>query len=282
MQRRTFIGLLAVTPVFGLAACGSDSASAPATQPPATLPPVETVYEHPTGADEVVLRIGFEGGYVTPETTFQNLPTLLVSGDGRAFQLGPTILIYPGPLLPNVQVRSVTDEGIQQLLGLADSHGLLEERVYAADDMIADASDTVVTLNVDGRAIEHRAYALGLPDDEVDEARRALAQFVADAQALATSPESDVFGPESAFEPDTYLVRALIVGDWTGDDGIEPRLVDWPADASFGLTDEPECAEAPAAEFGELFESADQLTWFVDDGDTYQLFVKPQLPGDSC
>jgi hypothetical protein len=283
MKHRILLGLLAATPLLGLAACGNDSTSTPATQPaPGTLPSVDAGYDHPTGADEVVIRIGFEGGFVTPEMTFQNAPLLLVSGDGRAFQQGPTILIYPGPLLPNIQVRTISDEGIQQLLGLADEHGLLVERTYPRDDMIADAPDTVVTFNVDGRTVEHRAYALGSPGDEADEARRALARFVADAQQLAASPVNETFGPESEFEPDIYLVRALTVGDWTGEDSLEPRLVDWPSDSSISLIGEPDCVAVPAAEFGALFESADQLTWFVEGGNTYQLLVKPQLPGDSC
>lgn len=284
MQRRSFIGLLAITPLVGLAACGDDADSTPATVPPveSTLPPADEGYEHPTGSDDVVVRITYEGGFTTPEVNFQNLPSLLVSGDGRSFQQGATILIFPGPLVPSVFERPISEAGIQQLLGLADAKGLFSERTYARNDQIADAPDTVVTINVDGQTFVHRAYALGIDGDETDEGRRALAEFVAEAQELVGGPADDIVGPETAFEPDSYLVRGLVVGDWAGEDGIEPRLVDWPADASISLAGEPGCVEAPAAEFAELFETADQLTWFVEGGNTYQVFVKPRLPGDSC
>jgi hypothetical protein len=283
MQRRTFLGLLAVTPLIGLAACGDDSSSTPTTVPPidSTLPEPDG-FDHPTGPDDVVVRIGFEGGFGTPEMTYVNVPVVLVSGDGRLFQQGPVIAIYPGPLLPNIQERPISEAGIQQLLALADSAGLLQERTYERNDLIADAPDTVVTINADGQTFTHRAYALGL-EDETDEARRALAQFVTDAQALVNGPESDVVGPEKAFEPDTYLIRALIAGDWAGAEGDpEPRVVEWPAEASVSLAGEPECVEVPADEFGGLFAEADQLTWFAEDGISYQVFVKPRLPGDSC
>jgi hypothetical protein len=48
------------------------------------------------------------------------------------------------------------------------------------------------------------------------------------------------------------------------------------------LADASECAGLPAAEVGALFADANQLTFFAEDGITYQLTVKPQLPGDSC
>jgi hypothetical protein len=73
----------------------------------------------------VVLSITDVGGFVPSDRTFANLPRLLVTGDGRVIQAGPVIAIYPGPLLPNVLQRSITEAGIQRLIDLADEHGLL-------------------------------------------------------------------------------------------------------------------------------------------------------------
>lgn len=291
MRTRSLLGLLAIAPLVLAAACGDDSSTSPATAPPAdsTLPEPagpSGEYDHATGADDVVLRIGFEGGFVTPEMTFQDLPLVLVTGDGRVFQQGPVPAIYPGPLLPNVQVRTISEAGIQSLLGLADEYGLLAERTYERPDMIADAADTVVTINANGESFEHRAYALGMDDGpegtDTDERRLALADFVREVQEYAVGPESDELGPESAFEPDAYLVRTLIAGDWSGDDGIEPTVVEWPAEVSVRLDGEIECAEIPADEVAELFADANQLTWFAEDGISYQVFVTPQLPGGGC
>lgn len=267
--------------VVGLAACGDDSSTADrptATDPTETIPPPDTVtpttvaagFEHPTGADEVVVEIAYEGGFVPVDVAFSQTPVLLVSGDGRQFVAGPQIEIYPGPLLPNVLVSNIGEDGIQALLDLAAEHGLLTERDYARNDMIADAADTVVRISANGETYEHRAYALGIDGGETG-VRAELQAFVAAATA-------DLAMDAAAFEPETYLVRATPIEDTTGFE-VEPTIVDWPVESSLALAG---AAEVPAASVRELFADANQLTFFVQDDVTYQLAVKPQLPGDSC
>ena len=75
-------------------------------------------------------------------------------------------------------------------------------------------------------------------------------------------------------------MRALPTTDTGGE--IAPTLVDWPADSSVRLADATDCAALPATEVEPLFDGATQLTYFVEAGVTYQLSVKPQLPGDAC
>ena len=294
MRRRRLLTLLALSPVLALAACGDDGTATPATEPPdgdstppagdSTVPTTGSSgdYDHPTGADDVVVRIGYEGGFVTPEMSFAELPTLLVSGDGLAIQQGPQIMIYPGPFLPNLQQRTISEDGIEQLLALADEHGLLQERTYERPDNIADAPDTVVTISAGGTTYEHRAYALGLADPsggpESDPARRQLQQFVDAAMALTTGAESDVLGPEQPYAATVYLIRATAVDDTSGYD-VEPTFVEWPADTGVALADAADCAEVPAAAVQALFEQANQLTFFTDEGIDYQLAVKASLPG---
>jgi hypothetical protein len=276
---------------LGLSACGDDTESSPATQPTtgATLPPVDTSppdtdgdgIEHPTGADDVVLRIGYEGGFVPVEYAFLDLPNLLVTGDGHVIVQGPQIEIYPGPLLPNLQQRTISEAGIQALLRLAEEHDLFRDVAYKDDANIADAPYTVVTLSANGDTYEHEAYALGLGGDgtESDEERARLASFVGQASDIATAAGADTLGPEEPFEAASYLIRATVADPSTLDQDIPPTLVDWPADAPVRLAGAAECATVPAASFRDLFSEATQLTWFVDAGVTYQLTVKPQLPG---
>jgi hypothetical protein len=286
---------LAALAALALAACGDDSTNgdtptdslpvetvapvettAPPTAPPTTVP---SGIEHPTGADDVIVRIAYEGGFVPVEVTFLNLPTLLVSGDGHVFVQGPVPEIYPGPLLPNIQVSPVTEAGIQDLLALADEHGLLAAVEYTDPTNIADAPDTVVEISANGETFIHRAYALGI-SDETDPARKALAEFVAAATGDWIYGPNPEVGPQEQYQSDTFLIRASEVGDYTGD--IEPTVVDWPTAASVRLADASECAAVPAAEVGELFAGANQLTFFAESGITYQITVKPQLPGDAC
>jgi hypothetical protein len=285
-MHRTFAAVGAALVALSVTACGDDGddASADSTLPADTVAPVGSTsppsgFEHPTGADDVVIRIAYEGGLVPPDFAFRNLPTVLVSGDGHVFQPGPVPEIYPGPLVPPVTVRTVTEQGIQQLLALADRHGLLADADYTTLTNIADAPDTVVEIAADGGAYRHQAYALGI-GDETDPARAALWQFVSEVTGdwlFAGNPELSADEP---YEPGTFLVRASVAPEESGE--IAPTIVDWPAEASVRLADASECAEIPAADVGDLFADANELTYFTDGAITYQLAVKPLLPGDSC
>jgi hypothetical protein len=296
MRRTSPIATLTVSvlAMLSLAACGDDGSepvaqpSDPTTEPttgstdPSTDPsdPAAGGYEHPTGPDDAVVTIAQEGGFTTPEMMFARVPTLLVSGDGRQFSPGPQLAIYPGPLLPNVQVADIGEEGIQELLALADEHGLLQDREYPAPTNIADATDTVVTIRVAGEMYVHRAYALGLEDgvDATgapldDPARRELAAFV---DAAGSAVVSDTV----TFEPDAFLVRATPVDDLGAYD-VEPTVVPWPAgvDVELGAA---ECVVVSADAVGDVFADANQLTFFEQDGVPHQLAVTPQLPGTGC
>lgn len=296
--------IVLVLPLLALAACGDDS---PVDDAAATLPPVASAaptdpgttepdrstpparsYDVATGADDVVVSITNEGGFVPVGFAFANTPLALVTGDGRALSTGPVIAIFPGPLLPNVQQRSISPAGVQQLLARADELGLLADVTYENNDMIADAGTTVVTITVGGRTYRHEAYALGL-DTETDRDREALADFVAAATDLPATVGAAELGAEEPFTSEQFLIQALPV-DRTAlaGDGAEPRFVPWPADAPVRLADAESCAAVPAAEFGPLFIDADSMTFFTDadpvDGTevTYSVTPVPQLPGRSC
>ena len=181
--------------------------------------------------------------------------------------------------MPNVQVRTATEAGTQALLALANEYGLLAEVEYASPTNIADAPNTVVAITADGVTYVHNAYALGTSGDgtESDPQRQALADFVTAATGDWLYGDNPELGPEASFVAETFLIRALEVGDMEPTD-IEPTVVDWPADASVRLVDAGECAAVPAAEVAEMFADANQLTFFADGGVTYQVAVRPQLP----
>ena len=91
-----------------VAACGDDSKKA---TEPTPVPNDEGTVEgsapssgiaHPTGAQDVVLKLSYEGGFVPVGTTFVNTPALLVSGDGHVYTPAVIPAIFPGPLLPSM------------------------------------------------------------------------------------------------------------------------------------------------------------------------------------
>jgi len=271
---------------LGIAACGSDSETPAAND---SLPPVTDGYRHPTGADEVVIQYAEVGGFLPREFAFQQTPSVLVSGDGRVFGPGPQIEIYPGPLLPAVQVQTITEEGIQAILAAADEAGLLAPIEYEQPTNIADAPTAQVTINVDGQTYVHEAYALGLTDpsgssQETTPERQALATFIAQLRDLPTLVGADQLGEQTIFEADEYGIEALVVDDLSvyGTDGIEPTVVDWPTGDAVRLADASTCTVVSASDVGEALAAANQLTFFTDAGVTYQVLAKPILPGTAC
>ncbi|HRA85534.1 MAG: hypothetical protein IPP16_16135 [Acidimicrobiaceae bacterium] len=278
MNRRNFLTALIGTPALAafLAACGDDTTQSSSDNSLA-------------GAlDEVVLRIGYEGGFVPAGTSFLNLPTVLVTGDGRVFTPGAVPAVYPGPLLQPMFERSITEQGIATLIEMADAAGLLgvaPDYSLPAENMIADAPDTVVAITVNGTTSVHRAYALGIdsPDGGPSTpARDNLLRFVTQVTDVATAVGSGNVGSEAAFAPDGYRFQAMVVDPTQWADPA-PTIVEWPADAGAVLADSTQCAVLAGAVGDSLFVTATQLTFFQEAELVYQLSVAGVLPGDpSC
>ena len=271
---------------LGLAACGGDSDSPAADD---SLPPVVDGYRNPTGADDVVVQYVEVGGFMSREFAFQQTPNVLVSGDGRVFGPGAQIAIYPGPLLPAVQVQPIAEEGVQAILAAADEVGLFQQVDYEQPTNIADASTAQVTITVNGETYVHEAYALELAlpgegGEETTPERQALAGFIAQLNDLAGLTGADQLGEQTIFDPAEYGIEAIVVDDLSvyGSDGIGPTLVDWPTDVSVRLADASTCTVVPAAEVGETLAAANQLTFFTEADVTYQVLAKPILPGTTC
>lgn len=280
MNRRSFLTVLIGTPALAAlaAACGDDSVQSSDTQSGAS-------YVVPTGADEVVLRIGYEGGFTTPGSQFIHAPNLLISGDGRTFTPGATTLEYPGALLPAIIEGSITGDGIQKVVKLADLAGLLgsiPDYSSPGDQLIADAPDTVVTLTVNGVTYEHRAYALGfdMPDGGPSTpARDNLQEFVELLVNLPAAVGVENVGVGGPIVAESYRFQAMVVDptQWTEP---SPTIVAWPAETGVLLADSTVCAAAPASKVDSLFATATQLTFFEENELVYQLAVIATLPGE--
>ncbi len=300
MNRRRLVQFASVAALaLALAACGSDGTASNDTASPDTggsaepgsdqgagdTLPAPDGYAHPTGPDEVVIEYTELSGFTTREYAFQQPPMVLISGDGRVFTTGPQIAIYPGPALPNIQVGTITEEAVQQLLSIAADGGLFADVDYTEESLVADASTATVTINVDGTSWVHSAYALGMdePGKTPSPERATLLEFTAQLTDLAGTVGADQLGPTDAFAPDNYLIQSVEVPTpTTTADGIEPTIVDWPTTADVALADATQCAVVSAESVGDLFTNADQLTYFVDDGITYQVVAVQQLPQRTC
>ena len=290
MNRRNFLAALVVSPAAAalLAACG-DTSTGPTTTGPGSTVPASSGIQYPTGADDVVLRLAYEGGFMMQGAAFIFPPGLLVSGDGRLFVPGVQTEIYPGPLLSPVMVRTITPAGIEKLLQLADDAGLLTTPAdYAAEINVTDVGNTVVQLGAKGETFVHSAFALGLDMDaagnQVDgltPQRAKLKKFVDLLGDYEKIVGSENLGPESPFEPTAYRFQAYTVEpDVLAGQEPAPTIVEWPVSTGVTLVDAAQCARLDAAAAGTVFTAALQNTYFTEDGVTYSLAVGRVLPGD--
>lgn len=278
MERRYFlrsvgttVAVVAMLGVSGAALVGCGDA------------PTESAIEVPTEPQTAVVRIEWSGGFTTPEWLFRRLPQLVIGGDLRVFTGAPIAEIYPGPLVYPVNERSLSAQGLQQVMRLAADLGLLASP--PSYDLppgigIADAADTVVTLVANGEVFVHRAYALDLGGTSTP-ARDRLSRFVREVSDLEALVGSAALGPEEPFVPAQYRMRA-VEGNIPDLSGIESTIVPWSTNAGIALADVGECHVIDAEPVRALFAAANELTRFDDGTKVWTLTVSTVLPGDSA
>jgi hypothetical protein len=244
--------------------------------------------------DVVIIRVDYEGGFVPPSWTYGRLPVVLVTADGRYITEGPQIAIYPGPLLPNVQERTLTPAAIAALLDSVRDKGLLEDASYDFAG-IADASSTVLRITVDGVTSTVSAYALAEAGAE-DAMGQPLDEATADGRAALRSFVDELTGlPDSAFSDDGHAYEAtelrIISTPYVPQPAEDWMPVEWPLDdlATAGEAPIPgddalRCQVISGDDVETvmpLLEDANQATPFRSGGLDYALTVRPLLPGES-
>lgn len=297
MRTRTLgIALLAVAIFAG--ACGglNDDGSGPGTGGTGSTGGSGGI-DHPTGADELVLRIFTGGGFVPVEYNLRALPGISIYGDGRMIVTGPVIEIYPGPALPNLQVTRLSEEAVQAILERASEAGLLGEDATYDYPCVADLPTTTFTVVAEGQTHTLSAYALGVEGDmgadtcglkQTDvEARAALAEFQADLGNLASWLPEGSMGTEEPYEPSEMRVY---VTTYRGDPALEQTPVEWPLAtplSEFGEVDanlaDVRCGVVGGDDLATLLpeaQAANQLTPWTSEGEDHGLIFRPLLPDE--
>jgi hypothetical protein len=287
------ISLLAVL-VGACTAAGGGSSTPPSDQPnPAGI-------EYPTGHDDLVIRLRFVGGFAPPSAHVLDLPVVSIYGDGTVLIPGAVPAIYPGPALPNLQQATITPAGMQVLLEAARDAGLLGPDAHYDLGGIMDASSSVFTVNANGRIHTISAYALfesggrepqdAGADPAVAEARAKLLVF----QNQLTNLEA-LLGPEVG-EATPYVPTSLQLlvtnGAPVDEQALGQEPIEWPLAtplATFGETMPSlimgeRCGVVSASDTDALlplFQQANTLTPWTDDGGVFGIAVRPMLPGEA-
>jgi hypothetical protein len=254
-----------------------------------------TGIEHPTGADQLILRMAYEGGFVPYEYTLGGTPFWSLFGDGTLIVPGPQIEIYPGPALPNLTATQLSEDGIQAILQAARDAGLLDGDANYGDQCIADAATTVFTTTADGTTSVVSAYALdvgepaGTCGNEKDvDARAKLGAFQARLTDLRSWLPDGSVGSEGPFDPTEMRVYLL---PYQGDPELPQDPIEWPLEPPLDAFGEPipnapadtRCGVVAGEDLATLLAAAgdaNALTPWTSDGTDYQLIFRPLLPDE--
>ena len=257
---------------------------------------------HPPG-DELVLRVEHRGGMLAGGF-FTTLPAFTLLGDGRVILPGAQIDIFPGPALPAVQVRQLTEAGVQAVLNAVAASGQFAASAEwrGAQNFVADAADTVFILNADGRSITVTIYGLGtvVPGDAPPNfpaaempVHQALGLLSERLGTLDTWLPVTAWVPEQTWQPYVPDALRLLVrnadADPPDESGIPNEELPWPTDAdaeTFGEATtfgEFRCGVVTgedAAAWYDSLSSANLLTRFISDERRYEVTVRPLLPDE--
>ncbi|MEW6058695.1 MAG: hypothetical protein AB1551_00880 [Actinomycetota bacterium] len=249
--------------------------------------------EHPTGPNDLVLRVETGGGFVAPAWALKQIPQLSLYGGGRLITQGPQIEIYPGPALPNLVAETVSEGGVQAILEAAQKAGLMGPDAHYECAGIFDAPTTTFTLFAAGEKHVVSAYALGMDQGTCEgsdvEARSKLAVFQANLSDLSNWLPQGSVGEPSSFEASELR---LYVQPYAGpsDQGLRQQPIDWPLSeplASFGRSEatfaDMRCGVVRGSDLALLLpeaERANELTPWRSEGKKHSLVFRPLLPDE--
>jgi hypothetical protein len=263
--------------LVGLAGCGQGGSTA--TPAPATS-------AAPAAAEGLVLRAEYTGGFVSPSVLVSRLPLVSVYADGRVLSEGPVAAIYPGPALPNVQVTTIDQGAVQDLVDQAMAAGVADTSDLGMPP-VADAPSTRFTVVTATDTYVREAYALfeTPPDGGGLTAEQQAAR--AELSDLLTTLTDAAAADSEPYEADAV---AVVASPWVDpEDGLEQPEMAWPGPAlpreSAGGPPDVGCVTATGDQAQALLDAAASANaatpWVTPDGMRWTVVLRPLLPDES-
>lgn len=246
---------------------------------------------HPTGPNDLVLRVETGGGFVPVEVNLGAVPGVSIYGDGRMIVQGPVPEIYPGPALPNLQVTQLSEDAVQAILQAASDAGLMDGDASYDYPCVTDLPTTTFTVVAEGRTNVVSAYALGFDQGSCqgvdEEARAALLAFQTDLGDLRGLAPGGSIGEEEPYVPTEMRVFVL---PYLGEPELPQQPVEWPVPGSldtFGrpidVLEDSRCGVVSGEDLAGLLDAAataNQLTPWMSEGTEHRLIFRPLLPDE--
>ncbi len=238
----------------------------------------------PPDPEVAVLTVTTEGGFVPPDFRVGNLPRYVVGADHTLYYHGPVPEIFPGPLLPNVQMVELSGQAWKDIFDVVAELGLPDYAEKLDDqgaDQIADAGTDVITYH-DANG-DHRLaiYALGVTNGSTSQDRLLATDLMQILDDAAFKGESQPFSP---------LTLQVAAGDAGLD--VEPGMAAvqaWPLDVTYAdMTDWIvgwRCVEVGGPKVSDLmgtFGDANLATLWDTGTEQVNLRVVPLMPGQEA
>ena len=269
-----------------LAAC-SGAAPSPSPQPDDSTPPDAAVRLRVTAVQAL-----------PPPATFNWMPWVVITLDGRVLTGGAVPAIYPGPLVNPVVERQITGNGWAKIVEAARSAGLLGlNRDFTGGQMPPGSQVTRLELVADGQLYNligdatRQMVCVQAPCGPGPGPPEAVGGFVNSLSDLTSLVGAAALGPEPKHNPAGY---AVLVGDPPAQEpGLAQQAIEWPLAGGFAAFGKPlgdgsggRCGLVQGADLALVraaFAAANQLTRWRDatSGSFHGLTVRPLLPGDA-
>jgi hypothetical protein len=233
---------------------------------------------------------------IPPLDMFAVQPPLRITGDGTAVINGPVPAIFPGPLLPNLIGRQVSDAGQADIIQSARDLGLLSGQTdFSGGDMVMGGVTGHIELTVDGQRIEltgnpsAQIVCVTTPCQPEPGTPEAFGELWRQLESLS-SWLGDELGPEAPYVAPSYAI--LVGAPPEQQPGSSQAPMDWPLDQPIALFGGPvangtaRCGTAADGDADALRPSlmaANQLTQWTQDPQfsaAYGLTVRPMVPGE--
>jgi hypothetical protein len=266
------------------------SSAAPSVAPAASD---ADAIEHKTGATDILLRYEEGGGFIMPSFTAASAPHFTLYGDGTVIFRNPMADAPPAEgsvfKMNPLRTAKLSEAQIQELLLLAlGEGGLAIARPNYTNDMIADASTAIFTIEAGGVKKTVSVYALGLEMEGVADGP-ARSQFKKLADRLTDFDQGGTIATD-VYEPEAY--RGVLF-EAPGIEAADVRAWPWPdlTPADFKADPDPNGNQFPhrtmtPAEINLLKVTDYQgglqnLVLDAGDGQMYTFSLRPLLPGET-
>jgi hypothetical protein len=289
--------LLVIASAVLVAACGGSgavsSSSAPSTSSPSAGPTSEP---SPEPAAQTYWLRAMTTQALPPVNVFGMQPYSVITGDGQWIVQLALPTVYPGPLLPSLQARPITEAGRQAILQAAKDLGMLDGTTdFNVGPVLAGGVSGRIEMTVDGQRVTLTGNPNALmecvttPCEPPPGSAAAFAEFWRRLGDLGSWIPNEL-GPASAYVAPAY---AILVGPPPAPDpSFSQAPMDWPLEQPLALFGGPvaggsyRCGTVSGADADTLrpsLQAANQLTSWVQDpttSATFGLTVRPMVPGE--